>query len=471
MKLLKTPTSLIEHVIFLGTENCFKKQLFSYPKISEIHAFASAKIKSDSKNTPIQIASNFFNTPSFSNGYLAIFKTKKTIDEYAILNAMGSISRLISSNKGHIHICFSDLIIDLLSKDKLIHRVIMGIECGRFKHKDYSKKLKFTLSFDKMTVDQKKRPMFSMISKNINTARYLMGLPSNELTPKIFTNKVKQSVKSLPVDIIIDEKKTLEEKKMNGILNVSKGSSNAPYLIELAYTPNTNSSAPHTVLIGKGVTFDSGGISIKPSRSMAAMKADMGGAAVAFATFLSLVEQKCKKNITLLLPLVENMPSGDALKPGDVFESYNKKKIEIINTDAEGRLILADCLAYASEQKPKQIIDIATLTGACSVALGDQASAILGNDQQAIDTLIKWGNLTGDRLWQLPLYDEFLDYLKSDVADIKNAHETRLAGTSTAAIFLQQFVTCKSWVHIDIASTMMAKKQKVIKLKASTLLQ
>lgn len=184
------------------------------------------------------------------------------------------------------------------------------------------------------------------------------------------------------------------------------------------------------------------------------MKGDMSGAAAVMATMMAVAKLKPKKNILAIMALTENMPSGGALKPGDVITGMNGKTVEIINTDAEGRLVLADALAYAVSQNATQLIDIATLTGACSIALGDVASAVLGNDQKLVDLLLKNSHETGERLWQLPLYDEYFDYMKSEVADMINASETRLAGTCTGAIFLKQFVKDTSWAHLDIASMM-----------------
>jgi len=224
----------------------------------------------------------------------------------------------------------------------------------------------------------------------------------------------------------------------------------APYMLVIDYQ---GSSEKPVALVGKGVTFDSGGISIKPASHMDEMKGDMSGAAAVLAAILGLVELQVKKHVLGIIPLVENMPSGTAQRPGDIVKAMNGKTIEILNTDAEGRLILADALCYAVKEKSQLLIDIATLTGACSIALGDAATAILGNKQSVINQFLENSELTGERLWQLPLYDAYLDYLKSDNADIANCTTNRLAGTCTAAKFLEQFVDETPWIHFDIAST------------------
>lgn len=300
----------------------------------------------------------------------------------------------------------------------------------------------------------------SIIGEAVATARDLANAPSNELTPESFKTKAqKLAATHKPLSLQIIDKKKAQELGMNGLLGVAKGSQYSPYLLIFKYNGAPKSEKP-VALIGKGVTFDSGGISIKPSKGMSEMKGDMGGAAAVFGAIEAIARLKPKINVLGIIPAVENMPSGTALKPGDIITMSNGKTVEITNTDAEGRLILADALAWATKQNPKYMIDLATLTGACLVALGDQASAILGNNDKLIESLKTAAEYTGERLWQLPLYDEYFGYLKSDIADMINANENRLAGTSSAAKFLEQFVGETPWAHIDIASTMSYDKTK-----------
>jgi leucyl aminopeptidase len=237
---------------------------------------------------------------------------------------------------------------------------------------------------------------------------------------------------------------------MGSLLSVSKGSIESPKLINLTYTGNGN--AKPVVLIGKGVTFDSGGISLKPGAAMDEMKYDMCGAAAVLGTMRAVAEMKLKVNLTIVVPAVENMPAHNASKPGDVVKSMSGQTIEILNTDAEGRLILCDALTYVEKFNPEVVIDTATLTGAVIIALGKHHCGVMGNDQELVDDLISAGNKALDTAWQLPLDDEYDDLLKSNFADMANIGG-REAGTVTAACFLARFSKKYRWAHLDIAGT------------------
>ncbi len=210
-------------------------------------------------------------------------------------------------------------------------------------------------------------------------------------------------------------------------------------------------------LVGKGVTFDAGGLSLKTPVGMETMKADMSGAAAVLGALRAVAELELKINVVGLIPAVENLPSGHAMRPGDVIGSRSRKTIEVLNTDAEGRLILADALNYAARFEPQALIDIATLTGACVVALGNQAIGLMGSDQDLVDEIRVAADRCGERVWQLPLWDEYREQMKSEVADIKSTGG-RPAGTITAAIFLREFVGSVPWAHLDIAGTVWAEK-------------
>jgi leucyl aminopeptidase len=220
-------------------------------------------------------------------------------------------------------------------------------------------------------------------------------------------------------------------------------------------------------LVGKGITFDSGGISIKPSEGMAEMKGDMAGGAAVMTAIGALAQLKPKVNIVAIIPATENLPSENALKPGDVLTAMNGKTIEIISTDAEGRLILADALGYAQKLGAKSVVDVATLTGACRVALGDICSGAFGNNQELVDRVIAAGAEAGELIWQMPMYDEYKEQIKSDVADIKNVGG-RYGGAITAAQFLAEFTGETPWVHLDIAGTSMSEKERVYLVKGAT---
>jgi len=242
---------------------------------------------------------------------------------------------------------------------------------------------------------------------------------------------------------------------MGGVIGVSQGSANPPRFLILQYFGNAKSEKP-IVLIGKGVTFDTGGISIKPSANMEQMKMDMCGAAAVIGAFEAVSRLKLKLNLIGLIPIVENMPSGNAMKPGDIIRSYSGTTIEVQNTDAEGRLILADALDYAANYKPKAVIDIATLTGAAVITFGHLVSAMMGNNEELKRKVFAAGEKTFERVWELPLYDDYDKLMKSDVADIKNIGPARQAGTILGGVFLKKFVNNKyPWVHLDIAGTAM----------------
>jgi leucyl aminopeptidase len=290
-------------------------------------------------------------------------------------------------------------------------------------------------------------------------ARDLINHPGNTVTPTYLANTAKQLSRKFPIRCRILDKKEQEKLGMGAFLSVSRGSTEPPKFIILEYRGGKPSEAP-VVLVGKGITFDTGGISIKPSAGMEEMKTDMSGGAAVIASLAAAADLKLPVNLVGLVPTTDNMPSGSATKPGDIVKSLSGKTIEILNTDAEGRLILSDALTYAERYKPKAVIDLATLTGACVVALGHEAIGLLGNDEELIKKLIEAGEATGERCWQLPLWESYEDLMKSDVADIKNIGSGRQAGTITAGIFLKKFASNYKWAHLDIAGTAWSDKEK-----------
>lgn len=291
----------------------------------------------------------------------------------------------------------------------------------------------------------------AVCAEAVNKTRDLVNTPSNMLTPRIFSLKAKEVCARNKLSIKVLDAPAIKKMGMGGIWGVGKGSDNPPAVIVIWHKGGSSSSGT-TALIGKGVTFDSGGISIKPSKKMGDMKEDMAGAAAVLYSMEAISKLKIKKNILAVIPLVENMPSGKALKPGDVIKTMSGTTVEIISTDAEGRLILADAITYAKKMGASKLVDFATLTGACTTSLGDIAAAALGNDGELVESVINAGGRSGERLWELPLYDEYGEYLKSSVADIKNCSDLGKASTSTAAFFLKDFVGDTPWVHVDIAS-------------------
>lgn len=288
----------------------------------------------------------------------------------------------------------------------------------------------------------------------VNFARDLINEPAVYATP----SKLAEVAMSLSdIDCKILEEEQIEKMGMGAYLAVARGSSEPLKFIHMTYKP-AGALKKRIAIIGKGVTFDSGGLNLKPGNSMLNMKDDMSGSAAVIAIMKALKDLKPNVEVHGIIAACENMISGNAYKPGDVLKAMNGKTIEVDNTDAEGRLTLADALAYAVDLKVDQIIDMATLTGACVVALGSMASGIMGNNQELIDSLIKAGDNGGERLWQLPMYKEYMDALKSDIADFKNSGG-REAGASVAGVFLKEFVSDTPWAHIDIAGPAFLEKE------------
>lgn len=273
----------------------------------------------------------------------------------------------------------------------------------------------------------------------------------NECTPEFLAETARKQAKKLGVTAKILGKDYIK-KHMGSFWSVAKGSKQKPYLIELSYFGAENKEAAPVVLVGKGITFDTGGISLKPGLNMDEMKYDMCGAASVIGTFCAAVKLKLPVNLIAIVPTCENMPSGKANKPGDIVKSMKGLTIEVLNTDAEGRLILCDALTYAEQFKPKAVIDVATLTGACIVALGHDVSGVMGNNQELVDSLLAASRESGDQAWQLPLFDTYKEQLKSNFADLPNIGSPG-AGTITAGTFLSYFTEDYPWAHLDIAGT------------------
>jgi leucyl aminopeptidase len=291
------------------------------------------------------------------------------------------------------------------------------------------------------------------VADGVCLTRDLILQPSNTLTPTFLADTAKKVAAKHKIACKILLAKDMKKLGMGSLLGVSKGSHEPPAFIILEYKGGKKNDAP-IVIVGKGVTFDTGGISLKPAANMDEMKKDMSGGAVTLGTLQVVASLKLPINVVGLIPAVENMPGGSAIKPGDILTSMSGKTIEVLNTDAEGRLILADALSYAARFKPKTVIDLATLTGAVIVALGSFAAGVLGTDDELIGDLIAAGTLTGEKLWELPLWDEHDKETKSDIADLKNIASAGVgAGTTMGAAFLKPFAGDQPWAHIDIAGT------------------
>ena len=297
--------------------------------------------------------------------------------------------------------------------------------------------------------------------------RDLCNHPSNVLTPTRVAEEAKAIAKAERISIKILEQKEMERLGMGALLGVARGSQEPPKFIILEYNGAKKKDERPVVLVGKTITFDTGGISLKTAENMERMKADMTGGAEVLASIRAASRLKLPLRLISILPVAENMPGGRAMKPGDVVTTLSGKTVEVQNTDAEGRLILADGLAYAMRYKPAALIDIATLTGACVVALGQFAIGMFGTDQALKEQVRKSGQKAGERVWEMPLWEEYFEQLKSDVADMRNIGG-RGGGMITAALFLSKFVGDCPWVHLDIASTDWSERERAYVPKGPT---
>ncbi len=305
-----------------------------------------------------------------------------------------------------------------------------------------------------------------LIAEATNLARDMGNEPANYMTPDRMAETAKELASKYDLGCRVSEREDMEAMGMGALLGVARGSSQPPKLITLTYKGD-ESSREAIGFLGKGITFDSGGISIKPSEGMGEMKADMAGAASVIAALAAIAQLRPKINVTGIVPATENLPSGTALKPGDILKAMNGKTIEVISTDAEGRLILADALSYGVKQGLSPLVDLATLTGACRVALGLSYSGVFGNNQRWIDRVLEAAERTGEKMWHMPMPEEYREQIKSEIADVKNTGN-RYGGAITAALFLAEFVDQTPWVHIDIAGPRLSHKESGYVVKGAT---
>jgi leucyl aminopeptidase len=302
----------------------------------------------------------------------------------------------------------------------------------------------------------------------VTHGRDLVSEPANVLSPEAFADACRELGSALGLEVEVHDRAALERLGMRALLGVSQGSAREPRVATLRWSGGA-ADEPPLALVGKGVCFDSGGLSIKPAAGMEEMKWDMGGAAAVFGAMKALAGRKARANVVGILGLTENMPSGTAQRPGDVVTSMAGITIEVINTDAEGRLVLADVLHYAKEHfKPKVIVDLATLTGAIVVALGHEQAGLFTPDDELAGRIQAAGAAVGERVWRMPLGDDYAKHIKSDIADIKNVGRARQAGATAGAVFLQRFVGDVPWAHIDIAGTAWSSEDRPLARKGAT---
>lgn len=299
-----------------------------------------------------------------------------------------------------------------------------------------------------------------------NLARELVNLPPCDLYPETFAELARDVASKTGLDVQILDEQQLAAERMNSLLAVACGSERPPRFVVLRH--RLGGAKPTLALVGKGVTFDSGGLSLKTTDQMVDMKCDMAGAAAVLGAMQAIAELKLPVNMVGIMALVENMPSGKAMKLGDVLKARNGKTIEVLNTDAEGRLILADALAYAVDLKANHLIDLATLTGACMVALGADVAGLMTNNESWGQKVLSASQAAGEKAWPLPMLPHYREMIKSDIADIKNTGGSRYAGAISAAKFLEEFVGDVPWVHLDIAGPSWAEKENATREAGGT---
>jgi leucyl aminopeptidase len=325
------------------------------------------------------------------------------------------------------------------------------------KEKKPLKQINFLVKQEALGKLRRIAPKVSTLCAGTILAREWISTPSNEKTPEQFTRSIVSQARKHGLKARVLREKDLKQNKFGALLAVAAGSQSKPSMVVLEHKPPNVKKT--LALVGKGVTFDSGGLNLKTGGSMAGMKSDMSGAAVVAATMITLARLKTKSHIIGAIPIVENMPSGKATRPGDIVRSYAGKTIEIGNTDAEGRLILIDAMSYViKKHKPQIMIDLATLTGACIVALGEKIAGVFTPDDTLAKAIISSGDKTYERCWQMPMPEDYKELLKSDFADLNNMPDSRWGGAITAALFLSEFSGDTRWAHIDIAGPAYLKK-------------
>ena len=399
----------------------------------------------------------------FANNTRVIFITYKEVKNYMYETWKNAGSSLISIMK-HLHIDdievdMAELFAEIASEESYI-QFCLGIILSSYNFDNYlgDKRKKECSSIKNiLLVSEHKKDTENAISKanqiasNIFWARDMVNEPSNVINSLTFIDRAKKQTELRKIISTVLTEKELKTLNMNGILGVNAGSKNPPRVFIAQY--KKTKAKKHILLVGKGITFDTGGMSLKPADSMLGMKDDMAGAAAVCGALFLISDMNLDANVTVICPLTDNKTGSAAINPGDVLKMHNGVTVEIISTDAEGRLILADALAYGIKKyNPDYVIDIATLTGACSIALGRHATGLMSNDQDLTNALIDAGNDTYERVWELPMFEEYKEQIKSDIADIKNTGG-RYGGTITAAQFLSYFTEEAKWAHLDIAAT------------------
>ncbi len=407
--------------------------------------------------------------PGLNAGRLLLVGVGKTLDDEMIFRFAGHAARA-ARRRGLLH-----LALHLPGKDgarlALEGVVTAGYQTDAYKAKPedkYIKKITLSgLAGEPEPLDAKAR-MGIAAGEGVNLARELVNTPSNLLGPVEFAARAQSEGEAQGIAVEVLDRDALEALGAGALLGVAQGSARPPRMVRLTWAPTSASAEPHLWLVGKGVTFDSGGISLKPGKGMQKMKYDMAGAATVLGAIIAIARLEVPLRVTALLGLVENMPSGSAQRPGDIVTALNDCTVEVNNTDAEGRMVLADALCYAVREGATHLVDAATLTGAVSVALGDINVGLMTNDDAMADRMTRAGRAAGERFWRLPMDADYLEAMRGDMADLKNVSGDRKAGTITAGKFLEQFVDGRPWAHIDIAGTAWDDKGKPWRSKGAS---
>ncbi len=396
---------------------------------------------------------NKFDADYFRNHlseFILNLNNEATKNLHVFIPAYSAVKKYFDSEDYYYQTFAEGILLGNYSFDKYKSKISKEKVLDVYFYSDNTKKLKGALKIAQ-----------SLIS-SVNLTRDLQNEPANNLTPELLAKRIVGEVKPFGIKTTIFGDAEIHKRKMGGLIAVGQGSNNKPRFIVLEYKPNLKSKknkkgkTKKVAIVGKGITFDTGGISLKPAKNMGEMKADMSGAAVVVGTLIAAAKNNLPVHLYGIIPSAENMVSGESIRPGDIIKTSSGTSVEIEDTDAEGRVVLSDALHYASQLKPDQIIDLATLTGACVVALGEFVAGMFTKNDEMANNLYKSGMTTYDRVWRLPMWDDYNELIKSDFADVANLGSSRWAGAITAAKFLEHFVDKNiPWTHLDIAGPAM----------------
>lgn len=450
-------------IVFLSKEKKLPNSLKAYKNMIE-SLFHEKTFKGDKKSSlfiPLDLKESKEN--SFKYLLLVGMGSENFFDYEGARQVVAKANKVLKAHEQKTADIFTESLVTKNTKDwgRLCQALSEGLvlsdyQCKDFKKTDKQKKevteLFLCIPPDKRAASQKGLKTGQILGEATNFAKKLANYPGNLMTPTILAQEAQKQIQNTKIKLTIWDKKRIEKEKMGGLLGVSLGSSQEPRFIIMEYK-GAGSKKP-VILVGKGLTFDSGGISLKSANAMDEMKFDMCGAAAVIGAMLAIEKLGLKVNVTGLVPSSENMPGQSANKPGDILKARNGKSMEVLNTDAEGRLILADALSYACELKPQVIFDAATLTGAILFSLGNLFTGFFTKNEKLVTKIKQASEKTGERVWQLPLTKEHSEDMKSVLADVANISSNRGAGSSTAAAFLEHFVDKDiPWAHFDIAGT------------------